>query len=432
LRQRILYQNQFSLKIFCYEHEDFQTLSRPSQILPIGILWYDLKEKFSSELTPTPQESQQRNTKNIKLTTSFKPKPKPLPKPIPKPNPPLQTGTWNDLPQESPIISTTHTTPTKYPSQLMLPYSSLYTSFSNSHRDPRLLKITTSSSSSSSETIPLSPQRSQTVTEKQFPLIDIPLNSITPLIDPRLKTVKQTQNIFYLESNAVKHALQQQKRLNNYYDSKNGSTPKTKYTLIPFHIHSTSSNKSDQTSKHSFHMNYSSLYISVIDCFHFGFKKSNNQLYVDLEQNENQLAYEQMKISNQLIHHEKKLNSQEIRLHVREQRQRKIEEQMNEQRKNDLLNSKIYINNGRKLLKEHQEVISSTNNQISLELLDFFSYEYRNENRPHVKRILAELIGVFVEKYGLEQKEIMSQNKTIEGKISSLIRMSVKGSFFLL
>jgi hypothetical protein len=314
----------------------------------------------------------------------------------------------------------------------MLPYSSLYTSFSDIHRHPRLLRTAISSA----ETIPLpSPQhppleRSQSdissslkqiITEKKFCLIDIPLNSTVQLIDPRLKTLKQSQNIYYLESKALKNAVQQQKRLNHYYDPKNGSTPKTHYALIPFHIQSTSS-------KTSFNMNHSSLYISVMDCFHFGLKKSPNQLYIDLEEDENKLAHEQMKISDQLIHHERKLNSQEIRLHLREKRERKLEEQ----RKNDLLNSKIYINNGRKLLKEHQEITPSTNNQISLELLDFFSYEYRNENRPHVKRILAELIGVFVEKYGLEQKDVISNhihNRINQGRISKdyfkLIRSTI-------
>jgi D-ribose pyranose/furanose isomerase RbsD len=159
--------------------------------------------------------------------------------------------------------------------------------------------------------------------------------------------------------------------------------------------------------------NSSPLYISVIDCFHFGLKKSTNQLYIDLEENENQLAYEQIEISNQLIQQKKQITSQEIRLHLKEKRQRKIQEHSYEQRKNDLTNSKFYIQNGRKLLKEHQ-IITSSDNQISLELLDFFSYEYQHENRPHVKRILAELIGVFVEKYGLNYQQITS--KPVEGR----------------
>ena len=393
-----------------------QTISHPSQILPLAILWYDLKEKFSSELTSISQESQQRSGKNIKLGNSYKKKP--AIKSIPKPILSLNNGTWNDPTPDPPPISTT---PTKYPSQFMIPYTSLYTSFSNSqpstiYRDPRLTRTI-----SSSETIPLSPQNS--LLEKTFSSKSIPLNSTTELIDPRLKTLKQTQNIFYLEINAVKHALQQQKRLNNYHDSKNGLIPKkTNYTLIPYLIRSISSDeyeRNNQLSKNSSHKDYSSLHISVIDCFHFGLQKSNNQLYIDLEQNENQLAYEQIKISSQLIQHEQQLNSQEIRLHLRKKRQRKIQEHINEQNKQELSHSKIYMNTGRKFLKQHQGVTSS-NNQISSELLDFFSYEYRHETRPHVKRILAELLGIFVEKYGLEHKQTVlndSINKDIYGKI---------------
>jgi hypothetical protein len=142
-------------------------------------------------------------------------------------------------------------------------------------------------------------------------------------------------------------------------------------------------------------------------------KNTSNQFYIDLEENENQLAYEQIQISNQLIEQEKELNSKEIRLHLREKQQKKMQEQINEQKKNDLANAKIHIHNGRKLLKEHQE-INSMNNQLPVQLLDFFSWEYRNENRPHVKRILAELIGIFVEKYELDHTKMMS--KTIEGR----------------
>jgi hypothetical protein len=397
-----------------------QTLSHPSQILPLAILWYDLKEKFSSELTSTSQESQQRNGKTIKLLNSFKNTQ--TIKPIPKPILPLTNGTWEDLtPDTTPIPPT----PPTYPSQFMIPSSSLYTSFSNPqpstiYRDPRLTRTV-----SSSETIPLSPQNS--LVEKSLSSKVIPLNSTSQLIDPRLQTLKQTRNIFYLETNAVKHALQQQKRLNNYHDTKNNSiTKKTHYTLIPFVSRSISSDeyeRNNQLSKNSSRTDYSSLYISVIDCFRFGFEKSDNQLYIDLEQNENQLAYEQIKISSQLIQQEQQLNSQEIRLHLREKRQRKNEEQINQRKTYGSSNSKIYINNGRKLLKEHQ-VGASANNQISLELLDFFSYEYRHETRPHVKRILAELLGVFVEKYGLTYKQtLLNDHINKDGKISISILM---------
>ncbi|CAF3881192.1 unnamed protein product [Rotaria sordida] len=431
-----------SIKIFCYEHEDLKTLSRPSQILPLAILWYDLKEKFSSKLTSTSQESQQNNDKPIKLKNSNQNKSSI--KSIPKPISTLNTGTWDDLTQESTNTSIISTISNKYPSQLMLPLSS----FSNlqpltNYRDPRLIRTVISS-----EIIPLSPQhpineRSQLDgsslksinNTKKNSLINIPLNSTIELIDPRLPTYKSKQNIFYLELKAVKHALQQQKRLNNYYyNSKNNTKPKTNYTLIPFLIRSMSAdeyetnNNNNKVSNQSSYSDYSSLFVSVVDCFHFGLKNPNNKLYIDLEENDNKLAYEQINISNQLIQYEKQLNSQEIRLHLREKRQRKIQEYFNQQKKNQLANSRTYINLGRKVLKEHQIITtsslssssSSSNQQISLELLDFFCYEYQHENRPNVKRLLAELIGVFVDKYGLENKQTTSNNiqdKVIEDAV---------------
>ncbi|CAF1006016.1 unnamed protein product [Rotaria sp. Silwood1] len=422
--------------IFCYEHEDLQTVSRPSQILPLAILWYDLKEKFSSKLTSISQESQQNNEKIIKSKTLIQNKPST--KPIPKPISILNTGTWDDLIQEPTNTPITPTISNKYPSQLMLPLSSFNNIQSlTNYRDPRLLRTVVSS-----EVIPLSPQhpvyeRSQsdtsslslksTNTTKKMSLVNIPLNSTSELMDPRLPTYKSKYNIFYLELKAVKHALQQQKRLNNYYhNSKTNTKPKTNYTLIPFFVRSISSdecetnNNNNKISNQSSHLDYSSLSVSVIDCFHFGLKTTNNKLYIDLEDNDNKLAYEQINISNQLIQYEKQLNSQEIRLHLREKRQRKMQEYFNQQRKNQLANSKTYVNIGRKILKEHQLVTPSSNQQISLELLDFFSYEYQHENRSNVKHLLAELIGVFVDKYGLANKQTTSNNhqdKVIEGKI---------------
>ncbi|CAF4251535.1 unnamed protein product [Rotaria sp. Silwood2] len=421
--------------IFCYEHEDLQTISRPSQILPLAILWYDLKEKFSTKLTSISQESQQNNEKTIKLKNSSQNKP--LTKPIPKPISILNTGTWDDLTQETINTPITPTISNKYPSQLMLPLSS----FSNlqpltNYRDPRLIRTVISS-----EIIPLSPQhpineRSQSDilsslklinNTKKNSLINIPLISTTELNDPRLPIYKSKQNVFYLELKSVKHALQQQKRLNNYYyNSKTNTKPKTNYTLIPFLVRSMTSdeyeinNTNNKSSNQSSYVDYSSLFVSVIDCFQFGLKTTNNKLYIDLEENDNKLAYEQINISNQLIQYEKQLNSQEIRLRLREKRQRKIQEYFNQQRRNQLANSKTYANIGRKVLKEHQIVTSSSNQQISLELLDFFSHEYQHENRSNVKRLLAELIGVFVDKYGLENKQTTSNNsqdKIIEDTI---------------
>jgi hypothetical protein len=227
-------------------------------------------------------------------------------------------------------------------------------------RDPRLLRTKREIALISSETIPLSPQhllheRSlsdsssssikplQTSSDelvlitKSSSLIYIPLNSSVSLIDPRLKTVKQTRGIFYLELQGVKHALQQQKRLNHYYDSKTGLVPKTSYTLVPFLIRVVpndeyerilnDNNNTYKFNKHSNSIDYSSLYVSVVDCLNFGFLKSktNNQMYIDLEQHENQLAYEQIEISNELLQRERQLNSQQIRLRLREKRQRRTQ-----------------------------------------------------------------------------------------------------------
>ena len=46
--------------------------------------------------------------------------------------------------------------------------------------------------------------------------------------------------------------------------------------------------------------------------------------------NENKLAYEHIEISNELIQREKQLNSQQIRLRLREKRQRRMQQQINE------------------------------------------------------------------------------------------------------
>ncbi|CAF4014095.1 unnamed protein product, partial [Rotaria magnacalcarata] len=334
--------------IFCYEYNDLETVSHPSQILPLAILWYDLKEKFSSKLISTSQESQKNHEKMNNSKNLNKAKPL-LSKPISKPMSLLNTGTWDELTSditmspEKKKIPPTQTMPNKYPTQLMLPFSS----FSNlqqivNYRDPRLARTVISS-----ETIPLSPrtpihEKSQldislstkpTVLAKRNPLTVIPLNSKTKLIDPRLQSDKSKHHVFYLESQAVKHALQQQKRLNNYHNSKNNTKPKTSYTIIPFTINSISLDEyesSKKVSNQSLPTDCSPLCISVVDYFHFGVKPKHNQLYIDLEENENQLAYEQINISNHLIERQKQLGSQEIRLQLRERGQRKMDQFFNQ------------------------------------------------------------------------------------------------------
>lgn len=514
----------FRSKIFCYEHENFETISHPTQILPIAILWYDLIDRFPPELTPIlNNESQHRNGKTINGGKSMKKKtlnqsketnssnltksitsnsgvwecPSPVP-PLPPPPPTLPLPS---TPQEPTQNSTTIESPkTKYPSHCMVPYHRVFsaptlpltisteqppmttttttTQQISSSRDPRLVRT---KRETTSETIPLSPQHllnerslsdgSGTTTKssktssdelvlitKSSSIIYIPLNSSSSLIDPRLKTLKSTRNIFYLELQAVKHALQQQKRLNHYYDPKSGLPPKTNYTLVPLLIRQVSINEYERLlnddnntykfTKHSNGIDYSSLYVSVVDCFNFGFIKSpkTNQTYIDLEQHENKLAYEQIEISNELIQREKQLNSQQIRLRLREKRQRRMQQQMNEKQYTKSLssiispsitNSKYYIASGRQLLKEHQISSSSSseklsNMSLSTDLLDFFSREYKNENRLHVKHLLAELVGVFIEKYHIESNQSIKNQNSIEGKKKTSFLSYFERSFYFL
>lgn len=468
------------MKIFCYEHENFETISHPPQILPIAILWYDLIERFPPELISTlNQESQHRNGKITNGGKSLKKKTLNLAKKTSSIA--SNSGAWEapPPPQESTQNSTVVESPTtKYPSHFMVPYHRVYsvpilpssltteqqqtttptpppstttTQQIISSRDPRLLRP---KRETSSETIPLSPQHLFTerslsdgsipksssdelvLITKSSSLIYIPLNSSISLLDPRLKTLKSTRNILYLELQAVKHALQQQKRLNQYYDSKSGLPPKTSYTLVPFLIRQVSineyqrllndNNNTYKFTKHSNSIDYSSLYVSVVDCMNFGLVKSSkpNQTYIDLEQNENKLAYEQIEISNELIQRERQLNSQQLRLRLREKRQRRIQQQINEKQNSktsilspSITNSKFYITTGRQLLKDHQ-ILSTRlpNNCLSSDLLDFFSREYKNENRPHVKHLLAELLGVFMEKYHIDHNQTNKNRNSTEGK----------------
>ncbi|CAF4342904.1 unnamed protein product, partial [Rotaria sp. Silwood2] len=488
--------------IFCYEHENLETISGPSQILPIAILWYDLIEKFPPELIPTNmiknpsnQESLHRNgnRNNKKLALkkkisnqSVKPITSHSNKSIVSPTisnfinreDSIQVTTTSETIQNSILIESLTSSKTKYPSHFMVPYNRVYSNPSLStssnteqqqqihptqkitnSRDPRLLRTKREKTLISSETIPLSQQNliyersilynvssidslktsldEPILITKSTSLIQIPLNSSIILIDPRLKTIKNTRNIFYLELQTVKHAIQQQKRLNHYYDTKNGLISKTSYTIIPFVIRQVLNDEyerllNDDNNRYKFHKHsnstdYSSLYVSVIDCFNFGLIKStiNNQTYIDLEQYENKLAYEQIEISNELIQREKQLNSQHIRLRLREKRQRKMQQQINEKKISDKLsiinssslpNSKLYLTTGRQLLKEHKLTTKSLNTPIPLDLLDFFSQEYKNENRPYVKQLLAELVGIFIEKYHIEHNQIEGNNEQNQGE----------------
>lgn len=453
--------------------------------MPIAILWYDLTDRFSPELIPTlNHESQYRNGKIINGGKLIKKKTtNPLEKnEISMPN----SGVWEGPPKEP---SSESSTP-KYPSHFMIPYHRVYSTPSvlpslnvdttsqqqspanpiqsiNSSRDPRLLRTKRQIKPNSSDTVPLSPQhllsgrslsdgstattiKSLKVPSDELVLITkststiyIPLNSSGSLLDPRLKTSNETRPIFFLESQSVKHALQQQKRLNHYYDPKSGLPPKTSYTLIPFQRRQVSMDEyerwinDDQNTykitKHSNGMDYSALHISVIDCFNFGFIKNvqSDQMYIDLEQSDNQLAYEQIEISNQLIQRESQLNSQQIRLRLREKRQRRIQQHVNEKKireKQDMKsssaisplssNSKLHVTRGRQLLREHPVSTTTPNTYLSSDILDFFTREYQNESRSHVKHLLAELTGIWIEKYQVGEQDGEANHSSTEGKIS--------------
>ena len=489
-----LRRNCFSfLKIFCYEHENFQTISSPPQILPVAILWYDLIDRFSPELIPALiHESQHRNGKIINGGKFIKKKTtistgKSESSVLNKSSIP-DSGVWEGPPQESPSEPSI----AKYPSHCMIPYQRVYSTPSvmpsasvdkgvqqqqkanstqqiDNSRDPRLVRMKRETVSNSSDTIPLSPQHllnerslsdgSASTTKKSVKVLSdelvlitkstatiyIPLNCSTSLLDPRLKTLKQTRSIFYLELQAVKHALQQQKRLNHYYDRESGLPPKTSYTLIPFVARQVSLDEYEQLinddqntyqiTKHSNGMDYSALHISVIDCFNFGLVKNttSEQAYVDLEQSENQLAYEQIETSNQLIQRERQLNSQQLRLRLREKRQRRIQQQLNERKVHNkqkfksastieptLSDSKLHVTTGRQLLKEHRVSTMTTNTHPSPDVMEFLAREYQSENRSSVKHLLAELVGIFVEKYQIGQQNGDQDHSATESQISSL------------
>ncbi|CAF0729167.1 unnamed protein product [Adineta ricciae] len=462
--------------IFCYEHENFEPVSHPPQILPIAILWYDLKDKFPPELTSThlskvtlTQESQQRNGKTANRRVAIKSKTsKPT---VSVPDKLSTSGTWNTPVPETPVTEHTTTTNTsdssstvtaaKYPSHLMVPYHRVYSTpavvvttnneetslnipqIVQSSRDPRLTRTNRDRNSLSSDTNPLSPQSAQierslsenSSTTKPFSdelvliakstsLIYIPLNSSSPLLDPRLKTLKSTRNVFFLEPQAIKHALQQQKRLNHYHDSKSGLPPRTSYSPVPYLVREVSneeyerlineSNNSCKLDKYSNGVDCSALHISVFDCFNFGFVQpsATGSMCIDLERKENKVAYKQIEMCNELIQREKQLNSQQIRLHLRDKRQRRIQQHLDEKKSRERHNSKStslspslsahsksYIASGRKLLKDHQVSSTSSTRQLSPDLFDFFSQEYRTETRSHVKQLIAELVGIFIEKY---------------------------------
>ena len=391
---------------------------------------------------------------------------------------PLETGTCEKSKQESvpvenaPVPSAPAVSTTKYPSQFMVPYRQPYshpsqnkaltidtlstgTSLQIAHsRDPRLVRAQRETASVSSETIPLSPQHlllERALSDHPFsskfirtspddsPLllrssslaISIPLNSNLTLTDPRLATVTSTRTLFFLELQAVKHAQQQQKRLNHYHDAKSGLAPKTSYFLVPYLARQVSADeyerlwKHDQASlqwkKSSHTSDYSSLHVSVVDCFNFGFSRTSSaeHSFIDLEEEENRIAFDQLKTTSDLLEREGQLNSQQRRLRLRERRHKRRLQQSSGRRgmkyksssssnsppASSIISpqSKINAVTGRQMLKDYPLTSALPNAHVSSDLLEFLSREYRHETRSHVKHLLAELVGVFIEKYHLNE-----------------------------
>lgn len=409
----------------------------------------------------------------------------------------LKAGTWevpkpNETSSTSVVPTPSTATNSKYPSQLMIPFSRLYshppqttngttessssstTTTTNNHqitqsRDPRLLKKKTEMAGMSSDTIPLSPQHflhersisdsaltikpssisaedALTSSKSSSSPMKIPLSSAIPLPDPRTVSLTPTRTVLFFDSQAVKHYFQQQKRSNHHHDSKSGSTVKTNYTPISYQVRQVSLEEYEQISanepsstekiiKTSRAIDYASLYVSVVDCFTFAFSKTtstNNQIYIDLEKPENKLAYDQMEKASELIERERQLNSQQIRLRLREKRQRKMQQYLTEKRIEQTKSSnhgtispcsisKSHLSAGRQMLKEYPMVSATANSQVPSDLLDFFAREYRHETRSHVKHLLAELVGIFIEKYHLEPPRRRSSSIVQEQSSSTAV-----------
>ena len=416
-------------------------MARPAQILPIAILWYDLGKGVSFDFPTVFHEPEQVNGRTIQVKPIVK---KPSPSKsvdllAPLPNKVIQ----HDL-KEVPVASSIATiTPTKYPNQFMSPqhrlqsYSSLYTSFSDRSQSIQRQDLVPTAPP---ETIPLSAQKPAVArSQSEVPLSSdaserkksktIPFDSTAALTDPRLTSSKAPRTTLYLESSAVQRVVKQQQRLNQYCTSNKNSVPKTAYRLIPLIAHPVSlvdrgktnpSSSSEPTLK-----TYIPLDVSVIDCLQFGFKVTGDEQCIDLEQHENRSAYAQIKTSNQLIEQEKRLSSRELRLRWREKRLRRLQEHELHAKKCDssassselAVQSAMHTENGRKLLDEHR-LTASPNRCLSTELVHFFAYEYHHETRLHVKRLLAEVIGVLAEKYELEPCQTATDTECVEGQWS--------------
>ena len=365
------------------------------------MLWYALPEKFLFQSPSRSRIPQPLPQNLIQRQVSAPPA-----VPIRAINPPISSTssmTATDLTNVVPIGTSTPMRNSR-PSILTNQPASRFDSFRG---EQSLIGTQGARMTQSAETIPLSEQkpacaRSQSNQENKPTPTKILHNAMSSLDDPRLATFKHTRTVFYLEPNAVKHALQQQKRLKTYFLSASQCNTRTTYTVIPLIT---------QTEE-----DYPPLCVSVTDCFHFGFQQTGNQIYIDLEDDENQLAYEELQISDRQTEQDKKSCAKADRLRARHKWQDKPQEAKETPDPCSSSPSEMYREKGRTLLESHT-LLTPFHNQLSSQLVNFFSYEYRHENRPHIQDMLAELMGVLVEKYPFEHQTTEPQgNSTPESE----------------
>lgn len=142
--------------------------------------------------------------------------------------------------------------------------------------------------------------------------------------------------------------------------------------------------------------------IEVVDFFDLTQRTSTEENFIDLEDPKNGTIFEKLQLQEQKNRKTKRFRSDESNS-KNEQKAKKI-------RRDDF---KIHFEKGRAALKS-RTLKEDFQPKFSDEILDFFSNEYRRENRLHVKRILAELTGIFIEKYPQKLNEDQPQGKSLE------------------
>lgn len=493
-------------KVYCYEHKDFETISCPKQILPIAIVWYNLNGTLFSDSffltsktsngTRVINESNHRVKSRLNDTTSIEKtnghsrctSSESIKSEMGIISPHTTNKSWNGVQIEFDstniganriVDEQNHTIVNLQPSstipsivheEVLVKNVLINHSPSRNNRDPRLSQNKSSSTLKSSENVLSSPtptlieksindvsnskcvtpttEESSLVpkTTSSLPSTVIPLVSNVSLVDPRPKITDGSRMVALLDIQIFKFVMQQQRRLNHYYESKTTVNRKTFYRPVPCQVRRVSvdqyqrlSNQNQlnglvtgESQKH----NYPLLNVSVVDFFEFGFSSASTtpSNYIELNSPESKLAYDQMEQSNDLIRRESQLNSQQIRLGIRENRQKKVREQMREIRSNltkTSIQTKKYVISGRQFLKEYPVKTSENNTTVSKELLEFLSREYRHETRSNVKHVLAELVGIFVEKYGLDTSIGENPSTTTSEQERSMTNESMQ-SFSLL